>query len=331
MKKEKQQIAVGGQAVIEGVMMRGPAHIATALRRKDGTIELCKKEFTSVTKKIKVFGLPIVRGFVSLIEMMKIGFGTLTLSAKRYELDGEEENKKKSNSREKMEEFFSFAIAMLIAFLLFGFLPYKSAEWLGIKQTMWFNMFAGLVRIVFFVIYLLIISLMKDVKRLFRYHGAEHKAVFAYEQNDELNIKNVAKYSTLHPRCGTSFMFFVMLISILIFSLVDTAIIMTMQTKIPVIFYEKDGIMQIITLYRLGIHFLLLPLISGISFEVLKLSGKKINHPLVKLMTYPGMSLQKITTQAPDDEMLEVAIVALKSAMDIPQDADVNIRIIEDK
>ena len=321
---EKKQIQVGGQAVIEGVMMRGPEYLATAIRRKDKTIEIKKQKFVSITKSSKFLALPIVRGFVSLVEMMKIGIGTLNFSASRAELDWKEEDKKdgkkpkkeKSKSRQKAEEVLSYIFAFGLAFLLFAFLPYQIAEWMNLaKENIYFNLFAGSIRIVFFVIYVWAISLMKDVKRIFQYHGAEHKAVFAYENDSELSVEKVQKFKTLHPRCGTSFMFFVLLISILIFSIVDTIVARYLGVpNVPI---------------RLAYHFLMIPFISGISYEVLKLSGKNIKHPLVKLMTAPGLALQRITTHPPDEEQVEVAIVAMKSALEMDISDYTNIQFIE--
>jgi uncharacterized protein YqhQ len=306
--EEKKQINVGGQAVIEGVMMRGPEHLATAIRRKDGTIEVWKKPFVTVTKKVKFYGVPIIRGFVSLIEMLKIGIETLTFSAKRYELDLDEEEKTKPKSakREKAEEYFTFIVAFAIAFLLFGLLPYKISDWMHLsKNNLYFNLFAGGIRIVFFIIYLWLISLMKDVKRLFRYHGAEHKNVNAYEHDTPLKINKIQDWTTIHPRCGTSFMFFVLLIAILVFSVVDTLVsAFILHKPVPV-------------LLRLSYHILLIPLVSGISYEVLRFSGRNLKHPVVKLMTVPGMALQRITTQPPDDSMVETALVAMKAALDM--------------
>jgi uncharacterized protein YqhQ len=310
---EKKEIQVGGQAVIEGVMMRGPNYLATAIRRKDNTIEVKKEPFESITKRSKFLGLPIVRGFVSLVEMMIIGIRTLNFSASRYELDLEEDDKKeKSKTREKVEEVFSYIFAFGLAFLLFAFLPYQIAEWLNLaKDNIYFNLFAGLIRIFFFVIYVWVISLMKDVKRVFEYHGAEHKSVFAYENNSDLSIESVQNFKTFHPRCGTSFIFFVLLISILIFSIVDTFVAKYFGTPS--------------VLVRLGYHFLMLPLISGISYEVLKLSGKNMNHPFVKIMTAPGLALQRITTQPPSNEQVEIALVAMRCALEMDMDETVQI------
>lgn len=310
---EKKVINVGGQAVIEGVMMRGADNLSTAVRRKDGSIELYKQRFVSITTTNKILGLPLIRGFVSLIEMMLIGFKTLTFSANRFELDliAEEkeqgkQKKEKSKAAQRGEEIISYVIAFGLAFLLFGLLPYKLADWIGLgKQNLYFNIFAGSLRIVFFVLYVWLISFMKDIKRLFRYHGAEHKNVNAFEHETPLEIDKIQAWTTIHPRCGTSFMFFVLLVAILVFSIVDTFVsVYIIGDKVP-------------TLTRLAYHFLLLPLVSGISYELLKFSGRNINHPIVKIFTAPGMALQRITTQAPDDEMIEVALVAMKSALDM--------------
>jgi len=321
---EKKQINVGGQAVIEGVMMRGPDKLATAIRRQNGDIELKVQPFVSKTQTSKVLGLPIIRGFVSLIEMLIIGLDTLTFSASRFELDikAEEEaqgktHKEKGKAAAKTEEVLSFVLAFGLAFLLFGLLPYKLADWMKLsKQDLYFNLFAGALRIVFFVLYVYLISLMKDVKRLFRYHGAEHKNVYAYEQDSPLEISKIQRFGTLHPRCGTSFMFFVLLTAILIFSVVDTLVSgFILHHPVPVFL-------------RLGYHILLIPLISGVSYEVLKFSGKNLKHPLVKLMTVPGMALQRITTQPPDDSMVETALVAMKAALDMDY-SDHKVNILE--
>lgn len=311
MSDKKLEINVGGQAVIEGVMMRGPDSLATAIRRKDGSIELFIQPFISKTQQVKLLGIPLLRGFVSLIEMLVIGVKTLTLSANRAELDIAAEEaargktqKQRSKLSLRVEEILSYAFAFGLAFLLFGFLPYKLSDWMGLsKQNLYFNLFAGGIRIVFFVVYVWLISLLKDVRRLFQYHGAEHKNVHAYEKDSKLDIASIQGFTTIHPRCGTSFMFFVLLISILVFSLIDTLVsVYILKGTLPV-------------LLRLAYHLLLIPLVSGISYEVLKFSGRNIKHPVVKLMTIPGMALQHITTQAPDDSMVETALVAMKAAL----------------
>ncbi len=320
LKIEKKTIEIGGQAVIEGVMMRGPEHLATAVRRKDKTIEVIKEPFTSVTKKKTFLGLPVIRGFVSLVEMLIIGFKSLNYSASRAELDWVDESKKitKSDSRKKTEEIFSYILAFGLAFLLFVYLPYQLAYWIKLdKGNIYFNLFSGAIRILFFVIYVWIISQMKDIKRIFQYHGAEHKSVYAYENNSELTSEDIQKFSTRHPRCGTSFIFIVLLIAIAIFSIVDTLVV------------RFWGAPQLFI--RLGYHFLLMPFISGISYEILKLSSKNINHPLVRIFTWPGLSLQRITTQPPNNEQIEVAVVAMKCALNIDFSDHENVVIIPQK
>jgi len=319
---ERKQIEVGGQAVIEGVMMRGPKHLATAIRRKDKSIEVKKTKFVSKTKENKFLGLPIVRGFASLIEMMIIGIKTLNFSASRAELDWEEEETKKkkkvkSKSRQKFEEIISYIFAFGLAFLLFAFLPYQIAEWMNLgKGNVYFNLFAGTIRIIFFVLYVWIIGKMKDVKRIFEYHGAEHKSVFAYEAKSDLDADSVQKFTTYHPRCGTSFIFLVLLISILVFSIIDT------------IFTYFFGAPNVIL--RLAYHLLFMPFISGISYEFLKLSGRNINHPLVKIMTAPGLALQRITTQPPDNEQIEIAVIAMKCALEMDMSEYSNLKYINE-
>ena len=306
--KNKPEIAVGGQAVIEGVMMRGPRHIATALRKKDGHIVLKKEEFISRTKTNKFFGLPLIRGFVSLIEMLSIGIKTLNFSAEEAIKDEEADKpeKKKNVFLDKLYTAFSYIFAFGLAFLLFVFLPYRIAYWIDIEKTsILFNLFAGGIRIIFFVVYIYLISLLKDVHRLFQYHGAEHKSVFAYESNPDFTLGDTKKYRTYHPRCGTSFMLIVLVIAILVFSIFDTILALILGHAIPL------GI-------RIVLHLLLLPFVSGISYEILRFSGKNINHWLVRAFSAPGLALQRITTQEPDDQQLEVAICALHAALDLP-------------
>ena len=283
-----------------------------------------REKFISKSQSDKFLGMPVIRGFVSLIEMLQMGVKTLSFSAKRYEMDFEQEQrekgkevKKKTKGREKTEEIFGYIFAFGLAFVFFAFLPYKIADMLNFKENFYFNLFAGSMRIVFFVLYVYLISFMKDVKRVFEYHGAEHKSVNAFEKKSRLTPEEVDKFTTIHPRCGTSFIFFVLLVSILIFSIVDTFVAMYLG-KNPSLFF------------RLGYHILLLPVISGVSYEILKLSGKNIEHPLVKILTLPGMALQRITTQPPDLEQLEVAIISMKYALDMDISEYKNVKILEE-
>ncbi len=315
-------LSIGGQAVIEGVVMRGPSYLATAIRRKDHTIEVKKDRFLSITKKNRILGLPVMRGFISLIEVLIIGLKTLQFSAERAELDEKEAEKnimteesgesnredekeaKKAKKKQSLEMALSIAVAFVLAFVIFTYLPYQIAYLISLSEdSLFFNLFTGIVRIIFFIGYVKLISLMKDIQRIFQYHGAEHKTVFAYENSQKLSPENVDKYTTIHPRCGTSYVFLVLIVSILVFSLLDT--LYTQIWGVPALFV------------RILYHLLFIPFIAGLSYEILKFSSKKIDSPLVRILTLPGMLLQRITTQKPDKDQLEVAIVALESALEI--------------
>ncbi|MHB2150807.1 DUF1385 domain-containing protein [Caldithrix abyssi] len=302
---------VGGQAVIEGVMMRSPKRIATAVRRANGTIEVRVDEFQSLIQKHKILNIPIVRGAVTLIEVMIMGIKTLQWSADKAMEDLEAEEAKKNPKKKKKKKkgmstagaVFSLVIALGIGVAFFFALPlFLTTEIFNIeRQALTFNLVAGLFRITFFLLYVWAISFMKDVHRLFEYHGAEHKTVFAFEKKTLLSPENVQKFSTYHPRCGTSFLVMVMLISLLFFAVVDTLIMLSTG--------------QMSLLIRLAVHLPLIPVVGGISYEGLKASAKNMDHPLVRALIAPGLWLQRITTQPPDDQQLEVAIVALKTAL----------------
>jgi len=317
---EEKKIQIGGQAVLEGVMMRGPEQIATAVRRKDDSIDVQVKGFVTRTKTHPFYSMPIIRGFVSLIEMMNIGFKSLNYSATRLELDVDEvdtkpelyersEPGKKPKKDSKLDVFFNslgmfftYAFAFLLAFALFGYVPYLLADFLNIRDhDILFNLFAGSIRIVFFVLYVYLISFMKDIRRVFEYHGAEHKVVHAHEKAEDLNVQNVKPHTTIHPRCGTSFIFLVLLISILVFTVLDTIVSIMWKTPGPLV--------------RLCYHLPFVPVIAGISYEFLKHSEKHLNHFWVKIFTKPGMALQKVTTQEPDESQIETAIISLRAAL----------------
>jgi uncharacterized protein YqhQ len=308
----EKKLQIGGQAVIEGVMMRGPEQIATAIRRADGSIDVQVKPFITRTRTHPIYSRPIIRGFVSLLEMLNIGIISLNFSASKFEIDEEKpendtDKKNKSKQRQKLEEFATYGVAFLLAFLLFGYVPYKLAELVQLgKQHILFNLFAGCIRIVFFVLYVYLISLMKDIRRVFEYHGAEHKVVSAHEKKVKLTVENVKPFTTIHPRCGTSFMFLVLLIAIFLFSIIDTAVSIWFAVPSAIV--------------RLLYHLPFLPLIAGISYEFLKLSDKNINHIAFRIFTKPGMALQRITTREPDDSQIETAIIALRYALHIDED-----------
>jgi uncharacterized protein YqhQ len=308
---EEKIMPVGGQAVIEGVMMRSPKRIATAIRRANGEIEIKKQDFVSFIQRKKFLNIPIIRGAITLIEVMILGIKTLQWSADKAMEDLNEEEKKKGKKvKEKKKAgmstasaIFTVSIALIIGIGMFFALPlYLTTEIFNIEEdALLFNLVSGLIRIIFFLLYVWGISFMKDVKRLFQYHGAEHKSIFAFEDKVFLSPANVQKYTTYHPRCGTSFIVIVMLVSLLFFALLDTFII------------SLTGSISLIT--RLVTHLPLVPIVGGISYEALKASARYANSKIVRLLIFPGLSLQRITTKEPDDSQVEVAIYALRAAL----------------
>lgn len=293
------KINIGGQAVIEGVMMRAPRSVAIAVRRANGEIVVKRDMVVPLSERFPVVKLPIVRGAVALFSSLITGIKALNFSANEAMVEEE--------GQEKKEELSTWAMAgtMAIAFgfgiLLFFILPLyvtKLLTQLAVisDNNIVFNLVDGVIRVAVFLLYIWSISRMKDIQRVFQYHGAEHKSIFAFEAGDELTVANVRGYSRLHPRCGTSFLLIVMLVSIVIFSL------------IPKLwpFYMK-------ALTRI----VLLPLIAGVSYEFLKWSAKNDHSALVKLIIAPGLALQRLTTREPDDTQLEVAIRSMEEALEV--------------
>ncbi|MCC5439248.1 DUF1385 domain-containing protein [Clostridium botulinum] len=291
---------VGGQAVLEGVMMRGKNGIATAVRKTNGEVVVNKENYTPYTKKSFFFSLPIIRGFVSLIESLVIGIQTLNYSASFFEEQVEESKFDKWFNRtfkDKADNIL-IGITLLISFIIsavvFFIFPTFIANFfkkIYIQNTLLLNIIEGIIRIAIFLLYILLISNMEDIKRVFQYHGAEHKTIFCYENHMDLIPENAIKFTRFHPRCGTNFLFLVMIVSILLFSLTGW-----------------NNIWQRI-LYRI----ILLPVVSGVTYEIIKWLGKS-NSNFAKIIAYPGLMLQKLTTKEPDLRQLEVAIMALKAA-----------------
>jgi len=281
-------LKVGGQAVIDGVLMMGKK-IAVAVRKKDGSIEV--KELGSPTFTNKWFKVPFLRGFVSLYYSLYFGMKALNISA---EISSDEELK-------KSESVFSIITAIILAVGLFIVLPAYITKWLGFRNNEFiFSLVDGIIRLAFFLAYVYIISLFEDVKNVFRYHGAEHKAVHTFENGEELSVENARKYSTIHPRCGTNFVMIFLIIAILIHSLFGLFGTPTM-------------------LARILLRILALPVVAGVSYELLRLFDK---YPKLRFLALPGMILQKLTTAQPDDSQLEVAIVSLRSALEIVESAN---------
>lgn len=307
---EEKTINVGGQAIIEGVMMRSPDRIAVAVRRPDGKILLKNNPYKSLTKRYKFWGLPIIRGAVILIESLVIGIKALAFSGDVAV--AEEQNKESATTKNtgisNLWLIGTIVLALAIGLALFFYLPLVLTDMLGAKTGFWFNIVDGIIRVIIFLLYLSLITLWKDIQRIFQYHGAEHKTIFAFEDGKDLTIENSKNYTPHHPRCGTSFLLTVLLISILVFMFLGR----------PETIADR--------LIRLAF----VPLIGGISYEIIKLSDKKKHNPVIKFFIKPGLWLQKITAREPDESMLEVALVALKGSLGNQFTNDPNVVLVED-
>lgn len=278
----------GGQAVIEGVMMRGGQDVAIAVRKPDNDIIIERRPVNSITKKLPFLKWPFLRGTIMLFESLIIGIQALAFSANQAaEGEGEELS--------TWEMALTIGLALVLGILLFVVAPTTGARLLykTFSSNVLINFFEGLFRILIFLLYVIAISRMKDIQRVFQYHGAEHKVINTYEAGVELTVENIRKYSQLHPRCGTSFLLIVMVIMILIFSLLG----------------KQDLVMRIVS------RIVLLPVVAGVSYEVLKLSAKYCDSVLMKIIITPGLWLQKMTTRDPDDGQIEVAVQALKAVL----------------
>ena len=284
---------VGGQAVIEGVMMRGQDLLATAVRRPDGEI-VYKKTYISKNRG-KLSNIPFFRGAVMLFESLVMGIKELTFSANQSEM---EEEKQLSHKEAVLTTIGSLALGIG----LFIVVPSLLGGFLFKNDRLHANLLEAALRLLFFVLYIWIISFSKEVQRVFQYHGAEHKSIYTYEEGLELTPENAKKYTTLHPRCGTSFLLIVMLIAIIVFSALDFIL------PPPSTIYMK-------LFTRVVLRILFMPIIAGIAYEIQRYTSRHLDKLWVRMIAAPGMWLQKITTKEPDMEQLEVAIVALKVAL----------------
>ena len=296
-------VRIGGQAVIEGVMMKNMDRYAVSVRKPDGKIETKVEECVSFAEKHPLFKLPILRGMVNFLESMVIGMQTLNYSASFYE-DEEEQTEEKTEQflekclGEKAEKVIMgivLVFSLAISIGLFMILPYIASEAAGklIHNEYGILLMEGVIRIVIFLGYIVLISQMEDIKRVFMYHGAEHKTINCLEAGVELTTENVDNYSRLHKRCGTSFIFIVMIISMVFF-----------------FFIRVDTIWL-----RIVLRLLFLPLVAGVSYEFIRLAGSS-DHPLVQIFSKPGLALQKLTTKEPDHSMIEVAIASVEGVFD---------------
>ncbi len=295
-----ERIYIGGQAVIEGVMMKNKDQYAIAVRKPDQTIETKVETYESLGERIPFFRIPIVRGVVNFIESLVIGMKTLTYSASFYEEDADakedsQAEKAAKKGGESVLMFFSVMISVILAIGLFILLPAWISEYIrrGIDNNVVVALLEGVIRLAIFLLYIFAISQMKDIKRVFMYHGAEHKTINCLEAGVPLTPENVMKFSRFHKRCGTSFLFLVMIISILFFMVinVDSAVL------------------------RIVLRLLLVPVIAGVSYEVLRLAGKN-DSLIIKIISAPGLWVQRMTTREPELDMLEVSIASVEGVLD---------------
>lgn len=290
---------IGGQAVLEGIMMKHNEEYAVAVRKPDGEISVKKEKYHSIVKWKVLTTTPFIRGVFNFIDSMVIGIKTLTYSASFYEEEEEEvlteEAVKKKEKKEKLLMGATVAFSVVAAVAIFMVLPYFLTSFLKglIPSYQVRTVIEGLVRIGIFVLYVLLISRMEDIQRTFMYHGAEHKCINCIEHGLPLTVENVRKSSRQHKRCGTSFLFLVLAISIVLLLLI----------------HVDSAVMRVV------VRILLLPVIAGISYEVLKLAGRSDNI-LINLISSPGLAIQKLTTKEPDDDMIEVAIQAVEAVFD---------------
>ncbi len=286
-------LAVGGQAVIEGVMMRCPSAVATAVRTPGGRIIVKSKPFKSVIARLGIHKVPFLRGGFHLVESLAVGMTSLMFSAEQA-LEDETVDEKEQSLKDKLMLAGTMVFAFGLSLVLFFWLPLVFTDWTGARSGVAFNIVDGFFRLAMFLAYLLIIGRMEDMRRLFQYHGAEHKTIHVFENGLPLVPESANRFTTLHPRCGTSFLMFVMLISVLVF----------MTLGRPETIGDR--------LTRLAF----MPVIGGIAYEFIKLSGKKATERWMYPFIWPGLMLQKITTKEPTTEQLEVAMAALKAVLE---------------
>jgi uncharacterized protein YqhQ len=287
--------AIGGQAVLEGVMMRSPSSWAVAVRKPDGEIAEVVNEIASPMAKRRIWRLPVIRGIIALGESLAIGFRALAISANYAAQDPEaaEKHEEVKTELSRGQLIFAFAIAIGFAIMLFKVTPALITNWLPIHNTGYFVVIEGAIRVTLFIAYLALISLLPDLRRVFEYHAAEHKAINAYEAGDELTPENVQRHSLIHVRCGTAFLLWVMVIAIFVFAFVG----------------RPDWWILIIS------RIALLPVIAGLAYELIRFAGKHSDNQLLRALLAPGLWLQRLTTRQPSLEQLEVSIRALEEVL----------------
>jgi uncharacterized protein YqhQ len=300
--------SIGGQAVLEGVMMRGPSNWTLAVRKPNGDIAEHQAQIRSPMARHRIFRLPIIRGVVALGESLAIGFRALAISANYAAQEGtEEEGEEVETELSHASLFFAFAIAIGFALMLFKVTPALITSWLPIEATGWFVIVEGLIRVSFFIGYICLISLLSSLRRVFQYHGAEHKAINAFEAGEELTPANVQRFSLIHPRCGTAFLLWVMVIAIFVFAFIG-------QPWWP---------------YLILSRVLLLPVIAGLAYELIRFAGKHQKNRVLMTLLAPGLWLQRLTTRQPTLDQIEVSIRALREVLRLEGHASPEERKVE--
>jgi uncharacterized protein YqhQ len=284
---------IGGQAVLEGVMMRSPGHWALAVRKPDGEIAELNRPIRSPMARHRIFRLPVIRGVVALGESLAIGFRALAISANYAAQDPEQKDGEVSTELSRGSLIFAFALAIGFAVMLFKVTPALITNWLPVETTGAFVVVEGLIRVTIFIAYLALISLLPDLRRVFQYHAAEHKAINAYEAGEPLDPERVQRFSLIHPRCGTAFLLWVMVIAIFVFA-----------------FFGRPAWYWLITS-----RILLLPVIAGIAYELIRFAGKHTGNRALMTLLAPGLWLQRMTTREPSLDQLEVSIRALREVL----------------
>ena len=321
-REARKRMHVGGQAIIEGVMMRTPVRIATAVRNVDGTIISKAESFTSLTKRYRILNIPIIRGAITLIETFVIAVKALSYSADQAgnnedKKNGKEGSKRKSGEGDgnkgndarvensdsgssgrkgdsNLHMVFIVTVALVLGFTVFFYIPLKLTELLGFEDGVLFNLVDGVFRLCFIVLYIFLITRWKEMQRVFEYHGAEHKTIFAFEEGGDVTVEKALKYPRVHPRCSTSFLLLVVIVSIALF----------------IILGRPDSIVDRV------VRFSFIPVIGGVSYELLKLSVRPAVKRHIGFMFMPGLLLQKLTTREPSRDQIEVAIAALNACLD---------------
>jgi uncharacterized protein YqhQ len=283
---------IGGQAVLEGVMMRGPSNWALAVRKPDGEIAQVDRQINSVMLRHRLFRLPVIRGVIALGESLSVGFRALAISA-HYAAQEEGDDGEVSTELSRGSLIFAFALAIGFAIMLFKVTPALLTNWLPIESTGQFVIVEGVIRVAIFIAYIVLISFLPDLRRVFQYHAAEHKAINAYEAGEELIPEKVQRFSLIHPRCGTAFLLWVMVIAIFVFAF----------------FGRPDWY------WLIASRILLLPLIAGIAYELIRFAGRHTDNRVLMALLAPGLWLQRLTTREPSLDQIEVSIRALREVL----------------